>query len=77
MLSTPARGAAPADAATSALEPQRFKSARQAQRLLSPYSRILNHVQLRRSRVGACQHRAAREAALRTWRKVVAGASAA
>ncbi len=49
---------------------QRFKSARHAQRFLSVHSRIHNHFQLRRHRLTTDQHRAAREAALRTWREV-------
>jgi len=39
---------------------QRFKSARHAQRFLSAHSRIHNHFQLRRHRLTADQHRAAR-----------------
>ncbi len=42
---------------------QRFKSARHAQRFLSPHSRIHNHFQLRRHRLTAAQHRAARDRA--------------
>ncbi len=56
---------------------QRFKSARHAQRFLSVHSRIRNHFQLRRHRLAANQHRAARHAALRTWREVAGIASAA
>ena len=48
---------------------QRFKSARHAQRFLSAHSRIHNHFQLRRHRLTADQHRAARDAAFRTWRE--------
>ena len=55
---------------------QRFKSARHAQRFLSAHSRIHNHLQLRR-RLTADQHRAARDAAFRTWREVTDLASAA
>ena len=55
---------------------QRFKSARQAQRFLSAHARIHNHVQLRRHRLTADQHRAARDAAFHIWRKV-AGVAAA
>jgi len=56
---------------------QRFKSARHAQRFLSIHSRIHNHFQLRRNRLTADQHRAARDAAFRTWREVVGVAPAA
>ena len=56
---------------------QRFKSARHAQRFLSVHSRIHNHFQLRRHRLTANQHRAARDAAYRTWREVVGIASPA
>ncbi len=56
---------------------QRFKSAWQAQRFLSAHSRIHSHFQLRRHRLTADQHRAARDAALRTWHEVVGVASAA
>ena len=49
---------------------QRFKSARHAQRFLSAHGRIHNHFQLRRHRLTADQHRAARDAAFRTWREV-------
>jgi len=56
---------------------QRFKSARHAQRFLSADSRIQNHFQLRRHRLTADQHRAARDAAFRTWREVAGVASAA
>ena len=47
---------------------QRFKSARHAQRFYSAHGRIHNHFQLRRHRLTADQHRAARDHALRTWR---------
>jgi len=56
---------------------QRFKSARHAQRFLSAHSRIHNHFQLRRRRLTADQHRAARDTAFRTWREVAGVASAA
>jgi len=56
---------------------QRFKSARHAQRFLSTPARIHNHFQLRRHRLTAHEHRAARDAALRTWREVAGVASAA
>ena len=56
---------------------QRFKSARHVQRFLSIHSRIHNHFQLRRHRMTADQHRAARDAAFRTWREVAGVASAA
>jgi len=56
---------------------QRFKSARHAQRFLSTHSRIHNHFQLRRHRLSATAYRAARDAALQTWRQVVGVASAA
>ncbi len=50
---------------------QRFKSARHARRFLSVHSRIHNHFQLHRHRLTANHHRAARDAAFRTWREVV------
>ena len=56
---------------------QRFKSARHAQRFLSAHNRIHNHFQLRRRCVTADQHRAARDAAFRTWREVASIAVAA
>jgi putative transposase len=56
---------------------KRFKSVRHAQRFLSTHSRIHNHFQLRRHRLTANQHRAARDAAFRSWRDVSAVASAA
>jgi putative transposase len=56
---------------------QRSKSARHAQRFLSAHSRIHNHFQLRRHRLTANEHRAARDAAFRTWREVIGVASAA
>ena len=56
---------------------QRFRSARHAQRFLSAHSRIHNHLQLRRHRLTADQHRAARDAAFRTWREVAGNAPAA
>ena len=56
---------------------QRFKSARHAQRFLSIHSRIHNHFQLRRHRLTADQHRAARDAAFRAWREVARVAPAA
>ena len=46
---------------------QRFKSAHHAQRFLSAHSRIHNHFQLRRHRLPAAQHRAARDRAFRIW----------
>ena len=55
---------------------QRFKSARHAQRFLSAHSRIHNHFQLRRHRLTAGQHRAARDAGFRTWREVPGVAAA-
>ena len=56
---------------------QRFKSARHAQRFLSTHSRIHYHFQLRRYRLTADQHRAARDVAFRTWREIAGVASAA
>lgn len=56
---------------------QRFKSARHAQRFLSTHGRIHDHFQLRRHRLPATEHRAARAAAFRTWREVTGVASAA
>jgi len=44
---------------------------RQMQRFLSSHSRIHNHFQLRRHRLTAIQHRAARDRAFRTWRDLV------
>ncbi len=55
----------------------RFKSARHAQRFLSTHSRIHNHFQLRRHRLTADQHRAARNPAFRTWREIASVACAA
>lgn len=49
-------------------------SVRYARRLLCVHSRILDHVQ--HNRLSGCQHCAARDAALRHRRKVVAGVSA-
>ena len=49
---------------------QRFKSARHAQRFLSSHARIHNHFQLRRHRLTAHQHRAARDVAFQVWREV-------
>ena len=49
---------------------RRFKSARHAQRFLSTHARIHDHFQLRRHRLTAAQHRAARDAAFEAWRKV-------
>ena len=56
---------------------QRFKSARRAQRFLSTHGRTHNHFQLRHHRLTADQHRAARDAAFRTWREVAGVAVAA
>ncbi len=56
---------------------QRFKSARHAQRFLSVHSRIHNHFQLRRHRLTANEHRAARDLAFRTWSEVAGVATAA
>ena len=56
---------------------QRFKSAHHAQRFLSTHSRIHNHFQLRRHRLTADQHRAARDAAFRTWREITGVAATA
>jgi len=49
---------------------QRFKSARHAQRFLSTHARIHNHFQLRRHRLTADEHRAARTNAFRIWQEV-------
>ena len=49
---------------------RRFKSARHAQRFLSTHARVHNHVQLRRHRITAPQHRAARKAAFEVWQNV-------
>ena len=48
---------------------KRFKSARHAQRFLSTHSPIHNHFQLRRHRLSATEHRAARARAFTTWRE--------
>ena len=56
---------------------QRFKSARHAQRFLSVHARIHNYFQLRRHRLTAIQHRAARDEAFRIWREVVGIAASA
>jgi len=56
---------------------QRFKSAHHAQRFLSAHSRIHNHFQLRRHRLTADQHRAARDATFRTGREIAGVAAAA
>jgi putative transposase len=56
---------------------KRFKSARHAQRFLSTHSRIHNHFQLHRHHLSANQHRAARDAAFRTWCDVAEVAPAA
>ena len=56
---------------------QRFKSAGHAQRFLSTHSRIHSHFQLRRHRLTADQHRAARDAAFRTWREITGVAAVA
>ena len=56
---------------------QRFKSARHAQRFLSSHARIHNHFQIRRHRLAAVEHRAARDTAFRIWREVTAVADAA
>ena len=50
---------------------QRFKSPRHAQRFLSTHSRIHNHFQLRRHRLTASEHRAARDVVFQVWRDVV------
>ena len=49
---------------------RRLKSACHAQRCLFSHARIQNHVQLRRHRLTATQHRAARAAAFEVWREV-------
>ena len=54
---------------------QRFKSARHAQRFLSAHARIHNYFQLRRHRLTATQHRAARDAAFEVWRDVTGTAT--
>ena len=56
---------------------QRFKSARHAQQFLSAHARIHNHFQLRRHRLPAVEHRAARDAAFRAWREITAVADVA
>ena len=54
---------------------RRFMSARHAQLFLSTHARIHNHFQLRRHRLTADQHRAAREAAFAAWRDVTGTAT--
>jgi len=56
---------------------QRFKLARHACRFLSTHSRIDSHFQLRRHRLTADQHRAARDGAFHAWREVLGIASLA
>ena len=56
---------------------QRFESARHAQRFLSSHGQIHNLFQLRRHRLTADEHRAARDNAFRTWRDVTGVALAA
>ena len=56
---------------------QRFKSARHAQRFLSAHARIHNHFQLRRHRLTADEHRAARTNAFRIWQEVTGVAAGA
>jgi len=57
---------------------QRFKSARHAQHFLSTHSRPHpHHFQLRRYRLTADQHRAARDTAFRTWREMAGVAAVA
>ena len=50
---------------------QRSGSPRHAQRFLSIHSRIHNHFQIRRHRLTASEHRAARDTAFQVWRDVV------
>jgi putative transposase len=49
---------------------RRFKSVRHAQQFLSTHSPIHNHFQLRRHRLSASEHRAARDRAFVIWREV-------
>jgi putative transposase len=56
---------------------QRFKSPRHAQQFLSRHAPIHNLFQLRRHRISAADHRAARERAFQTWREVTGTALAA
>ena len=56
---------------------QRFKSARHAQRFLSSHGQIHNLFQLRRHRLTAPEHRAARDCAFQTWRDAAGVACAA
>jgi len=56
---------------------KRFKSPGQAQRFLSAHSRIHNHFQLRRHRLTADQHRAARTQAFQAWAEVTGVTAAA
>ena len=56
---------------------QRFKSARHAQQFLSSHGQIHNLFQLRRHRLSAVDHRAARDRAFQTWHDVAGIARAA
>ena len=56
---------------------QRFKSPRHAQQFLSSHDQIHNLFQLRRHRLTAVDHRAARDRAFQTWRDVAGVARAA
>jgi putative transposase len=55
----------------------RFKSVRHAQRFLSSHGRIHSHFQLRRHRLSANDHTAARAAAFGIWRDIAGAATAA
>ena len=56
---------------------QRFKSPRHAQQFLSSHGQIHNLFQLRRHRLSAVDHRAARDRAFQTWHDVAGIARAA
>lgn len=56
---------------------QRFKSVQHAQRFLSSHGQIHNLFQLRRHRLTAVDHRAARDCAFQIWRDVAGIARAA
>src|SRR3954454_23298278 len=56
---------------------KRFKSARQAQRFLSPHDQISNLFHLRRDHVSASEYRAARARAFGTWADISGVAAAA
>jgi putative transposase len=56
---------------------KRFKSPRQAQRFLSAHDQVNNLFHLRRNRVTAGEHRAARARVFNTWAECSGTAAAA